>query len=109
MRTTGENRRRQPRRRTRLRSGKVATLANRFIIECQIFDRSAEGARLRLAGRVVLPDHVKLFDDERNALYVAKVVWRRGNEVGIAFPEGLDRCEVRGAGVAALSGKYYAV
>ena len=109
MRTTGQNRRRAPRRRTRLRSGKIATLQNRFIIECQIFDRSGQGARLRLAGRVALPDHVKLFDDERRTLYVAKVVWQVRNEVGISFPEGLDAAEVRGPGVAALSGKYYAI
>ena len=37
-----------PRRRTRLRSGKVTDRDGRFLAECQIYDRSPNGARLRV-------------------------------------------------------------
>ncbi len=101
------NRRRSPRRRTRLRSGKLATIDDRFITECQIFDRSCEGARLRLAGRIRLPEVVKFYDDQNRALYIVRVVWQRGNEVGIFFPEGARVNDPKA--VSRLSGKYYAV
>ena len=101
------NRRRSPRRRTRLRSGKLATIDNRFITECQIFDRSCEGARLRLAGRIRLPEVVKFYDDQNQELYVVRVVWQRGNEVGIFFPEGARVNDPKA--ISRLAGKYYAV
>ncbi len=79
------DKRKCPRRRTRLRSGKLATLKNRFLSDCQIFDRSEKGARVRLAGRMDLPEHVRLFDDELQVLFTARVAWRRGNEAGLCF------------------------
>lgn len=103
------NKRKAPRRRTRLRSGKVAAMDNRFITDCLIFDRSCLGVRLRLAGRGQLPEHVKFFDDELDTLHVAKVIWQRGNEAGLAFAQDKARGLRRGPGHAALAGKYYAL
>ncbi len=102
------NRRRSPRRRTRLRSGRLATLDNRFIVDCQVFDRSQEGVRVRLAGRMQLPEHVKFFDDELRRLYVARVVWQRGNEAGLWLPEGIKGGVASGKACTRLAGKYYA-
>ena len=102
-------RRRGPRRRTRLRSGRLGSMDNRFIVDCLIFDRSCEGVRLRLAGRVALPDLVRFFDDELRRLYVGRVVWQKGAEVGLWLPEGIDGGVTSGKAHAALSGKYYAV
>ena len=34
-----------------------------------------------------LPEHVRLFDDELQTLFTARVVWRRGNEAGLCFVE----------------------
>jgi hypothetical protein len=41
-----------------------------------------------------LPEHVRLFDDELQVLFTARVAWRRGNEVGLCFvePERRTRC-----------------
>ena len=74
-----------------MRSGKIATLQNRFLSDCQIFDRSDMGARVRLAGRMELPDHVRLFDDELQALFTTRIIWRAGNEVGLRFIDPIDR------------------
>jgi len=101
------NRRKAPRRRTRLRSGKISTLGNRFLTECLIFDRSASGARVRLAGRMRLPEHIYFFDDERDTLHVAHVVWQKDGQAGLHFATGKGARD--GRAHAALSGKYYAL
>ena len=103
------NRRKAPRRRTRLRSGKVCTLNSLFIADCLIFDRSQQGARVRLAGRQPLPERVKFFDDELQMLHVARVVWQRDNEAGLAFLQDDNHTACRTREVAMLRGKYYAL
>lgn len=97
------------RRRTRLRSGKIADRQNRFLIECAIHDRSDEGARLRLAKNMALPDDIRLFDDEQKSLAPARIIWRQGQEIGIRFlpPETIG--PVSEAEIAALGRKFYAV
>jgi hypothetical protein len=96
------------RHRTRLRTGKIADGAGRFIVECIVYDRSVEGARLRPIGDIVVPDGICLYDDEHGTLVAALVTWRRGSELGIAFaaernPPDLDALSRR------LGGKYYAI
>jgi hypothetical protein len=44
--------RNEQRSRTRLRTGKITSLINRFIVECQLHDRSPTGARIRLMANV---------------------------------------------------------
>jgi len=102
-------RRRKPRRRTRLRTGKIADIDGTFLIECQIFDRSEKGARLRMAELCILPDHFKLFDDEFNVLLIATVIWIDDREIGVAFTQGPGSIETEGNEHAALGGRYYAV
>ncbi len=95
--------------RTRLRTGKIADINGNFLVDCQIFDRSEKGARLRTIEPCDLPDHVKIFDDERNVLLVAVVVWMNQHEIGVEFPKGLGNIETDGKQHAALGGRYYAV
>jgi len=102
-------RRQKMRRRTVLRSGKIATINGRFIADCQIYDRSEKGVRVRLSLDVELPEHVRVFDDEQNILFAGKIIWRDTKEVGIEFAEGEQNVEKHGKRHAMLSGKYYAV
>ena len=81
---TGE-RRGTPRRRTRLRSGKLVDGAGRFVTECLVHDLSARGGRLRLPEGVSIPAAVRLYDDQTGALHVATVLWRQGREIGVAL------------------------
>jgi hypothetical protein len=97
------------RRRTRLRAGKILDLSNGFLAECQIYDRSAAGARLRVLGGCEIPRFIRLYEDERDCLVDADVVWRRGSEagirlVGIARGPNLSRTHL-----TALRGKFYAM
>ena len=96
------------RRRVRFRSGKLAGPDGKFLSDCQIYDRSAEGARLRLDQSESIPEDALLFDDERNSLSAVAVAWRRPNELGIRFVMELDTPISREI-ARKLSGKYYAI
>jgi hypothetical protein len=97
-----------PRRRTRLRSGKITDRDGRFLTECQIYDRSPNGARLRLTTATPVPDRVLVFDDELSSLSAATVAWRRANELGVRFMLIFDADLARRV-TKKLSGKYYAI
>ena len=104
----GRDKRAASRRRVRFRSGKLAALDGKFLSDCQIYDRSAEGARLRLEASSIIPEDALLFDDERNLLSAVAVAWRRPNELGIRFTMDLDTPASREI-AKKLSGKYYAI
>ncbi len=98
----------ESRRRVRFRSGKLATVDGAFLMDCQIYDRSPEGARLRFATAVKIPEEVLLFDDEQNSVAAASVAWRHTNEIGIRFEP--DRAMPNALEIARkLAGKYYAL
>ncbi len=85
--------RKDQRRRTRLRSGKILDRANRFMIETAIVDRSSGGLRLRLAKDCVIPDAFHLFDDETELVFAAR------NRVAAAGDgRGPDRARRPGCG-----------
>lgn len=75
-------RRQAKRRAVRLNWGKALDGGDRFLSECLIVDRGGDGVRLRLARARVIPARFQLFDDSDGLLYAARVVWRRGQEVG---------------------------
>jgi hypothetical protein len=102
-------RRAEPRRRTRLRSGKVLDAKNKFLIECQVHDRSMRGARLRLVANVSAPANIHLFDDEAKIVRKARIIWRRKQELGVTFVAHANVDDLRPAERSALAGKYYAV
>ena len=102
------NRRAVKRQRKRLRSGKIATLYGQFICDCQILDRSQTGARLRLGRHRKLPERVMVFDDEKAVLIPCVVIWQRGDQAGVFFPDGLQNAITCGRLHASLKGKYYA-
>jgi hypothetical protein len=97
------------RRRTRLRTGKITDLMNRFIVECQLYDCSAGGARIRLMSDIRIPPWVRFYRDELRTLDTAEVMWRDKREVGLRVmpKQPLSRSD-RDA-IAALGAKYYAL
>lgn len=98
-----------PRRRTRLRSGKVLDHRNAFLIECQIFDRSEKGARIRLVEDIWAPGNIRLFEDAPQTLIDAIVVWRKDREIGLCFNPCAQSRGITKAQLACLRGRYYAV
>jgi hypothetical protein len=104
-----DKRRAPPRKRTRLRCGKLLDQHGKFLIECQVHDRSVYGAHLRLVSGISLPRRIKFYDDEQRTLIDAEVIWRQKGDVGIQYLTKLDAQAVRLGKRSALDGKYYAV
>ncbi len=83
--TKGADRRSGRRRRTRLNSGKLLDPRNGFLIECQIYDRSENGARVRIFADIAPPNAIRLYEDCPERLVDARVIWRNGRELGLRF------------------------
>ncbi len=57
----------------------------RGAMDCLIRDISADGARIIFSGAVSVPDIVELCIPQKEETVRARVKWRRGDEVGLAF------------------------
>ena len=90
--------------RTHLRSGKIVDGRAHIVTESQVRDRSARGARLRLAANVLLPRHIRFFDEIATRMFEATVVWQRGRDIGMTLlreidPRSLTRAELFRLGI----------
>lgn len=79
----GVDHRREPRYRTRLRSGSISSGHKGLICDCVIRDYSSKGARLLLPKNVVPPKFIWFYDDETQKAVRAEVRWQKGQEIGI--------------------------
>jgi PilZ domain len=59
----------------------------RGVMSCLVRDFSEEGARIILSETIILPDSVKLHIPQRDQTHDARVQWRRGDEIGLAFTD----------------------
>lgn len=78
-------RRRLARKKSFLR-GCVYFNKRRSAIDCLIRDISDQGARIIFSGTMNFPDVVELYIPHKEETLRAHVKWRRGDEVGLAFP-----------------------
>jgi hypothetical protein len=97
----------EARRRTHLQCGMILDRNDRFLIDCQIYDRSRHGARLRLAANLRLPRQVHLFDDLAGQMLDTEIAWRRGQNVGVRFSQAPDLPSLSEAQIKALRRKFY--
>ncbi len=79
----GRDRREEPRLRTRLRSAKLFSEHSVPLVDCQVLERSAHGARLKLATKIVLPTLLLLYCEINKEYYRARVAWQRELEAGV--------------------------
>jgi hypothetical protein len=107
----GRDMRADQRRRTRLRSGKIVDLRNRFLCDCLLHDRSHGGLRVRLVQDVALPPRIRIYDDEAHGLIAVDIVWRRGRDLGIRMhvAEPAHAAAMDTAAALALGKQYYAL
>jgi hypothetical protein len=73
---------------SRLRSflqGRIYFNQRRSSLDCLVRDLSEDGAKLKVSNSVALPEFVELHIPNKNATYPAKVQWRAGDEIGVAF------------------------
>jgi hypothetical protein len=71
------------------------------VLECEIFDVSAEGAKARLAGDLPVNATIVL-EIDRLGMFPGEIRWHTANEVGVQFLEsaGAIRERLFGAGAA---------
>ena len=79
-------RRRSLRKKSFLR-GCVYFNKRRSAIDCLIRDISDQCARIIFSGATNFPDAVELYIPHKEQAVRAHVQWRRGDEVGLAFPD----------------------
>jgi hypothetical protein len=61
----------------------------RNAFDCLIRDISSEGARIIFSDTVSVPDIVELYIPQKEQTVRARVQWRHGDEIGLAFPDAL--------------------
>jgi hypothetical protein len=81
-----DERRRLPRRRTRLSAAAVHG-PGEIVVACTVRDKSATGARLLLQQGLAVPDAFHLIELTTGELHQARVVWRDQTFVGVTFSE----------------------
>ncbi|MGC1779867.1 MAG: PilZ domain-containing protein [Xanthobacteraceae bacterium] len=65
--------------------GFVYVSRKRGALACLIRDLSEKGARIIFSDTVTLPEMVDLYIPQREQTLRARVQWRRGDEIGLAF------------------------
>lgn len=88
---SGAFRRAARRRRVRFRTGKLFDIKFRHLAECYIVDLSETGVRIKTAKDIGPVQVIRFRDDADRVALLSKVVWRNGNEFGLAF---LDKKQV---------------
>ena len=73
------------------------------VLECEIFDVSAEGAKARVAVHMAVKATVVL-EIDRLGMFAGEIRWRTANQIGIRFLEsaGTTQERLRGTGEAPL-------
>ena len=76
--------RRAPRQRALL-AGKLATGEASLTIDCVIRNLSADGALVETTSPHLIPNELHLLQVRDGVAWDARVIWRRGNRVGLAL------------------------
>jgi len=74
----------------------------RNAFDCLIRDISSEGARIIFSDTVSVPDVVELYIPQKEQTVRARVQWRHGDEIGLAFPDALRAAEGTSQGELAM-------
>jgi hypothetical protein len=74
----------------------------RNAFDCLIRDLSGEGARIVFSETVNVPDLIELYIPQKEQTVRARVQWRRGDEIGLAFPDALRAADGTSEGELAI-------
>ena len=75
-----------PRRRV-FKGGKIIFADGTMVVDCVIRNISVAGARLNVPTTIVLPHEFTLLDVQTERRHIAKVAWRRGDQMGVEFSD----------------------
>ena len=65
--------------------GRIHFNNRQMSVECLIRDVSSDGAKLKVSESISLPEMIELYITGKDEYRRARIQWRRGNEVGLAF------------------------
>ena len=63
-------------------------------MDCVVRNLSEDGACVELDSNAMLPNHVKLVIAQKGRSYLARLMWRQANRVGLAFMAMITDAEV---------------
>lgn len=78
-----------------LKQGKIVFANNMSIVDCTIRDMSETGAKILCGDQVGVPNEFRLMTMSDNLIRDVKVMWRRGDQVGIKFTSAPRRAPPR--------------
>ena len=67
--------------------GRIFFNNRRSSVDCLVRDFSDTGAKLVFSESITVPETMELFIPNRDEIHRARVQWRSGNELGVAFGE----------------------
>jgi hypothetical protein len=67
--------------------GRIYFNNRRSSVDCLIRDYSETGARLKFSESIAVPEAIELYIPNKEEIRRARVQWRSGDEMGIAFGE----------------------
>jgi hypothetical protein len=94
--------RRRNQRQRALLTGKLATDQASITIDCVIRNLSAEGALVETPSPHLIPNELHLLQVREGIAWDARVIWRRGNKVGLELLERHDLRETTARQLKAL-------
>ena len=89
-----ENKRNAKRMRV-LKSAKLVNMNNWSLVDCTIRDMSETGARIICGDQMAVANEFRFLVPSDNTICNAKVVWRRGELLGIEFTSEKTRAPTR--------------
>ena len=72
-------------------------------LDCLIRNLSDTGAKLIVSAAIALPDRFDLFIPQKSVTRRGRIVWRRGEEMGVRFDEDAPRSESRDPDASSLT------
>jgi hypothetical protein len=78
-----------------LKSAKLIFDKNKAVFDCSVKDISATGAKLLVKSSFSIPDDVRFLLTQDNTIRDAKVVWRKGDQIGVHFLSDAVRAPAR--------------
>jgi hypothetical protein len=67
--------------------GRIFFNHRRSSVDCLIRDYSETGAKLKFSEAITVPEAIELFVPNKDVIHRARVQWRSGDEMGVAFGE----------------------
>lgn len=78
-----------------LKGAKIVSMNQWSVVDCTVRDMSETGAKLICGDQVSVANEFRFLLPSDNTIRTAKVVWRRGDQLGIEFTSEKTRAPVR--------------